>query len=559
MRFGWCSTLSVAAAICLLGADANAQPAPPLVVNAPTTHTPGTGRAVIPVRVTGGPGPALGELAKVPELVGIQCRGATTIPATQTAPALVVAPAVTRSRSLACTARSRGVETAFQLGIRSPGPGVYGSVSPAQPKAGETLRLRVFSLADITAPIAPTALRVVASAGQVTMQGGGRVSIKLPSGAAPRVVSLVFSTASGYGAVFVPVLGSTVLPIDTALRASVRVRVGGRWFGPVQAARKRVRVPLQVPPGIRQAVARATDRLGNAKETLADLGTPDAPRIAVVADADQVNGGKTITLAVALAHGRGEPAGASSAIVGSARLGAVGAAKFKSPGLWLVEYTAPRAGGDDEITFRVGNDAGAGIAKLRLRVKPAKKKLPPPPPVPRLVHLDVYGAGGWATNGADVSAPRAGVGVGVSRLVGPVELAFASGLEVSGFSDQDSFTFDGQERDVDRSVRSLGVPLRLRARLPLFGHIGATVAGVLVPTRVSVTLTPSFQDPDRYSQLVWGRRAELGLDWKLKRNRVSVFAGLGTAKLSSGPLMGELEGISVIVNYSRRFAAFGAR
>ncbi len=57
----------------------------------------------------------------------------------------------------------------------------------------------------------------------------------------------------------IPLLGRTELEMDTEPGAEVRVRVGDATFGPILAnQRGRVRVPIEVPPGIREAQVIAT-------------------------------------------------------------------------------------------------------------------------------------------------------------------------------------------------------------------------------------------------------------------------------------------------------------
>jgi hypothetical protein len=60
-------------------------------------------------------------------------------------------------------------------------------------------------------------------------------------------------------AVRVPLLGRTTLPITTDRGASVEIEIAGQRFGPVQADRRgKARIPVEVPPGEKEARVLAT-------------------------------------------------------------------------------------------------------------------------------------------------------------------------------------------------------------------------------------------------------------------------------------------------------------
>ena len=70
--------------------------------------------------------------------------------------------------------------------------------------------------------------------------------------------------------------GQTTLQMETEPSAAVQVQVGGMTFGPVAAdERGRVRVPIQVPPGVREALVIATAQTRQITRTVA-LETPPA-------------------------------------------------------------------------------------------------------------------------------------------------------------------------------------------------------------------------------------------------------------------------------------------
>src|SRR6185369_11104233 len=81
-----------------------------------------------------------------------------------------------------------------------------------------------------------------------------------------------------------PLHGRTEMPLRTSPSATVTLRVGEQSFGPSSADRQGfVKIPIEVPPGMRTGVARAVDRDGNVKETQVDLQPPAFRRVLVVA------------------------------------------------------------------------------------------------------------------------------------------------------------------------------------------------------------------------------------------------------------------------------------
>jgi hypothetical protein len=104
-----------------------------------------------------------------------------------------------------------------------------------------------------------------------------------------------------------PLYGATDMPFRTSANASVWVRVGEQVFGPVRAdAQGNVRIPIVVPPGVHDGRARATDDLGNTRETSVDLQPTPFDRVMIVA-APQLEVGSFAEVSVFAVNARGEP------------------------------------------------------------------------------------------------------------------------------------------------------------------------------------------------------------------------------------------------------------
>jgi hypothetical protein len=313
------------------------------------------GRSTAEIVLDGGPAPLEGESPDLVDEGSISCQDAAVIAPGIGKLARVLPPASTEPRELVCRARRRGEEAAFSLRVEPPSAGLYASLSP-------DLSFQAFRIPGA----APRSLRVAASAGVIE---GDPPSLALPPGRAPRAIAVALLDDEGAGAAFLPLPGRTQLHLESKRRAMLSVRVAGETFGPVRAPEGKATLPVSVPPGVRQGVVRAVDRLGNARELPVDLDTPDLPRIAAVISAEQVVAGGDLRIAIALAAADGAPAqGAELRAV--ADRGALPSPEASGPGLYLARYKAPALPGADRIAIDVPADPAAGHAEFSLEVIP---------------------------------------------------------------------------------------------------------------------------------------------------------------------------------------------
>ncbi|SEK81272.1 hypothetical protein SAMN05444354_102415 [Stigmatella aurantiaca] len=81
----------------------------------------------------------------------------------------------------------------------------------------------------------------------------------------------------------VPLVGRTTLPITTDRGASVEIEIAGQHFGPVQADRRgRARIPVEVPPGEREARVLATRGTLQKTRTVPLAVPPHRPLVALL-------------------------------------------------------------------------------------------------------------------------------------------------------------------------------------------------------------------------------------------------------------------------------------
>ena len=146
-----------------------------------------------------------------------------------------------------------------------------------------------------------------------------------PADRFPQVVLLMVEFGAGaarlHCATRIALEGTTLFPFHTSGGASVTMRVGDRQIGPVVADRQgHVEIPIDVPPGVRKAEARAVDKSGGARATEVDLQLPPFPRVLVLAPASLEVGSFTEIIVTALDEdGAPAPAGRLT-LAGSAGL-----------------------------------------------------------------------------------------------------------------------------------------------------------------------------------------------------------------------------------------------
>jgi hypothetical protein len=266
---------------------------------------------------------------------------------------------------------------------------------PARP----SLKLGVDQEVDVTITLAgPEAARFVPLRAMATVgtlepmraiaPGRFVARYRPPADRFPQVALLLVEVGNGaarlHCATRIALEGSTIFPFHTGGGASVTMRIGDRQFGPVVADRQgHVEIPIDVPPGVRKAAARAVDRTGASRETEVDLHLPPFPRILVMAPAAAEVGSFNEIIVAALDE-NGAPAAANTLTLAASSglahpLGGVpGEARFlfEAPvhvgsGAVTLAATAPGAtAAHSEVTLRLH----AGPAR-RLGVTPAGKLL----------------------------------------------------------------------------------------------------------------------------------------------------------------------------------------
>lgn len=304
----------------------------------------------------------------------------------------------------------------------------------------------------------------------------------------------------------------TEIPFRTTAHASVTLEIAGVLFGPRVADNDgRVRVPVVVPPGVAQGMARATDRFGGMTETTVNLQPKDYPRTVVMAPSEG-EAGSIIDVAVWGVSPTGGPAPPedlqlqSSAGQVTRKSGESGRAVFAvklhakvSAGAVAIKgrIAASEAEQPDTITVHAGQPAAIEIVSDRAEL--------------------VIGSQESATvsvRAVDRFGNPSGAGrlqVTVDRQPAPIATATGSTVTISVSAPGE---WKGRKhREVEAVLHSAPGPLRAKHLIPIVGGPAAHLAVVALQQRVTgdgtsaailqASVTDADGVPTRVRRLVW--------------------------------------------------------
>jgi hypothetical protein len=139
----------------------------------------------------------------------------------------------------------------------------------------------------------------------------------------------------------IPLSGFDTMVIETRPGSKVEAQVAGRVQGPMAAdGDGTVRLPMVVPPGVRQATLKITDRLGNENEKPLDLDPPPFSRLRVAARAESANPAAPMEVEIFVVRPDGTPDDQAQVTLASAD-GETTMHGRAGPGVYLAEYLPP--------------------------------------------------------------------------------------------------------------------------------------------------------------------------------------------------------------------------
>ena len=169
-------------------------------------------------------------------------------------------------------------------GAPAPGAHVHAVITPAEPHlilGKETEMALTIEVRDNDGAVTFAPERALASIGTIsslTAAGDDRFTARYSAPVArfPQAAIIVVDLVGGgqhlRASTSLPLYAAAQMPFHTSANASVSVRIDTETFGPVRAdGQGNVTIPIVVPPGVRNGIARATDTNGGTRETAVDL------------------------------------------------------------------------------------------------------------------------------------------------------------------------------------------------------------------------------------------------------------------------------------------------
>jgi hypothetical protein len=138
--------------------------------------------------------------------------------------------------------------------------------------------------------------------------------------------------------VSIPLSGSDTMVIETKPGSRVEAEIAGRVLGPMSAdSDGTVRLPMVVPPGVRQATLKIIDKLGNENEKPLDLEPPPYSRLRLAARADSAELDGALEVEIFVVKPDGTPDDEAHVRLSSAD-GDTSMHGRAGPGVYLAEY-----------------------------------------------------------------------------------------------------------------------------------------------------------------------------------------------------------------------------
>ena len=163
----------------------------------------------------------------------------------------------------------------------------------------------------------------------------------------------------------IPLSGSDTMVIETRPGTKVEASLGDRVLGLATAgADGTARLPMVVPPGVREATLKITDKLGNTNEKPLDLAPPPFSRVRLAARAEAATAMSPIEVEIFVVRPDGTPDDEASVAVGADE-GETSLRKRIGPGVYLAEFVPEAKPG----SARLEANAGGQVASLDLPVR----------------------------------------------------------------------------------------------------------------------------------------------------------------------------------------------
>lgn len=274
----------------------------------------------------------------------------------------------------------------------APAAHVHATITPARPHlilGDETEMTLTIEVRDNDSAVAFVPERALASIGTIEslmVAGDNRFTARYvpPTARFPQAAIIVVDLSGGgqhlRATTCLLLYAAAQMPFHTSANASVSVRVETETFGPVRAdAQGNVTIPIIVPPGVRDGVARATDAYGSTRETAVDLQPAPFTQIVIVGT-PQLEVGSFSEVSTFGVTARGQPIGQGATTLRAAE-GMVHPLGSGAPGeeRFLIEAPQKIGGGAMHLTASAVDVAPEPLLVLEKRAEAVIRLVAAPP------------------------------------------------------------------------------------------------------------------------------------------------------------------------------------
>jgi hypothetical protein len=346
----------------------------------------------------------------------------------------------------------------------------------------------------------------------------------------------------------IPLSGSDTMVIETRPGSKVEAIVAGRVLGQGPAGEDgTVRLPMVVPPGLRHATLKITDKLGNSSEKPLDLAPPPFSRVRLAARSESASAASPLEVEIFVVKPDGSPDD-DARVALAADEGETNMEKRIGPGVYLAEYVPEGPSG----TTRLEAKANGQLATLDVPVRAGARASRQPfwrsssgPQGPWGISAGLLGGWGGSFDGASAGSVLAEVAMRVQSY--PVELLLDLGgnflSEVSQYSGVPSLA---EKAKTSAWLGQIGVRGGLEVLRQLDVH--ASVAVGLQNQSVRTTLPLNlgrFEDSGVSPRLA----VALGLNYRIGPGRALAQVQLDWASSRVAQLAGSTSGVQGMIGY----------
>lgn len=350
--------------------------------------------------------------------------------------------------------------------------------------------------------------------------------------------------------VSIPLSGSDTLVIETRPGSRVEAEVAGRVQGPIAAdSDGTVRLPMVVPPGVRQATLKITDKLGNENEKPLDLEPPPYSRVRLAARAERADPVTPLEVEIFVVKPDGSPDDEALVTLASDD-GETSMHGRAGPGIYLAEYQ-PAEGTRGSAQLEA--EANGQLATMDIAVAP----LPPGarrsfwrtslgPQRPWSVSAGLLGGGGRSFDGASSGTFLGEVAVRVESL--PLELLLdVGGSFLSEISQYTAVPSLSEKAKANAWLAQIGARA---SRQVFFRRLDALASFGVGLQRQSVRTTlPLFLGQAEDSGIAPRLAVGLGLSYRIGPGRALAQLELAWASSHVARLAGSTSGFQGTVGY----------